>query len=163
MEYVDSPSRITSSETSTEMPKGWSKKHKARLRSTSPTFSDDEAPLHTPRGNSPQPPRGKAVTHAQMCVMADFYGIETLATFAREQLVLVMEEVWDTEEFVDTLDLVCRPPLDGDSVLQAYVVGELSRHQSLLDKPEIEAILKLKPDILYILIQGLRHDYKSTW
>jgi hypothetical protein len=101
--------------------------------------------------------RGRAITHAQMCVMADFYGIQTLAKFARQQLILIMEDTWNTQEFVDVLDLACRPPLDDDNLIRTAVVDSISRHQSLLDKPEIEAILKQKPDILYNMLQGLRH------
>jgi hypothetical protein len=99
---------------------------------------------------------GRAITHAQMCVMADYYKIQTLKTFARQQLISVMGNIWNTQEFVEVLDLVCCPPLDADTLLRTAIIDSISRHQSLLDNPEIEVILKQKPDILYNMLQRLR-------
>jgi hypothetical protein len=153
LEYLDSPDKKTAKSKAKSKE---SKKDKKQSTKSDRLSGDD--------GHS-QPSRGVAVTHAQMCVMADFYGIPNLATFARHKLDSVAKELWDTQDFVDTLKLLCCPPLEGHMELQELVITTITKHPSLLEKPEIEAILKPRSSLMYALLKKFhsKETQKQTW
>ena len=96
-----------------------------------------------------------------MCIMADFYGIHSLNTFARQQLNNTVKGHWDSQDFVDTLNLVCNPPLERDEKLQEIIRKTITEHPSLLDKPDIEAILNQKPSLTFALLKQLHRKTAS--
>jgi hypothetical protein len=47
------------------------------------------------------------ITHAQMCAIAECYGISSLHTLGKEKFKQAVEENWDCPEFARVIELVC--------------------------------------------------------
>src|ERR1700733_6477662 len=95
------------------------KKHKRHSRLNS--LGWDESPKEGPTNK----PSSDALTHAQMCGIADFYDISDLKTLARQKVKGAVVRRWNSSSFIDVLRLVCNPPLERDSELQEIMVRPL--------------------------------------
>jgi hypothetical protein len=102
--------------------------------------------------------RTDVVAHAQMCVMADYYDIPTLRTFAKQQLEIASANEWNSPGFITVLNLLCNPPLETDESFQQIVLKTITQHPSLLDKPGIESILLDKPSLSLALLKKFRES-----
>jgi len=129
------------------------KKKKSRSKSIAPQSSEDIKNLKSNNPEAVVPPRSTALTHAQMCVIAEYYGISGLRTLAQQNLIDSMAEIWDTPDFVDVLNLGCNGPLEKDKVLQESFVTTIAAHPTLWEKPQIETVLSTKPELTFKLFK----------
>jgi hypothetical protein len=107
-----------------------------------------------------KPARGPATTHAQMYVMADFYGIPDMRMFAIKELARAATIYWYTQDFIDAFDLVCRSPLeDNERVLRIFVLV-IKAHPTSLQNPSIETSLRRSPSFMFFLV---RQSFNNSW
>ncbi|ERF77169.1 hypothetical protein EPUS_06449 [Endocarpon pusillum Z07020] len=80
--------------------------------------------------------------HAQMYALADKYGIHDLKDLAREKFAAVASNEWDGKGFPVAVNTVYATTPESDYGLRNVVVDTLSEHRELLNKPEMEALVK---------------------
>lgn len=80
--------------------------------------------------------------HAQMYALADKYGIHDLKDLAREKFAAVASNDWDGKGFAVAVHTVYASTPESDYGLRNVVVDTLSEHRELLEKPEMEALVK---------------------
>lgn len=140
----------TAESTTSTSPKS---KKKKKGKSTAPQSPDDIKNLKPNNPGEASPPRSIALTHAQMCVLAEYYGISGLRALAQQNLIDSMSEIWDTPDFVDVLNLGVNGPLEKDKALQESFVMTIAAHPTLWEKPQIEAVLSTKPELTFKLFK----------
>lgn len=101
-------------------------------------------------------PGGNATIHAQMCAIADFYGIPDLQKIARHKFRAALNRLRDVQRIVELFNLVCNPELQNDAVLRDMMVDKVVRHKELLDNPKVEAILHEDGELTLAIAKRLR-------
>ena len=134
----------------------WGKKKNSKLQSRrrgrleAPTWHEDQSILHE---EEPTPSElesecskgissgGNATLHAQMCAIADFYGIPSLQEIARRKFRFALDKIHDIQGIIKVFILVCNPDFRNDVVLRDIMVGKIATNNYLLDEPDVEEIL----------------------
>ncbi len=80
--------------------------------------------------------------HAQMYALADKYGIHDLKDLARDKFADTASHDWDGKDFPIAVHTVYASTLESDYGLRNVVVDTLCQHRELLEKPEVEALVK---------------------
>lgn len=84
---------------------------------------------------------GNAAVHAQMCAIADYYGITDLQEVAQRKFRVALNKVHDKQGIVKVFKLVCDPDFRSDVELRDIMVGKIAAYNKLLDEPDVEEIL----------------------
>ena len=101
---------------------------------------------------------GNARVHAQMCAVADFYGIPGLQGITRYKFGTALKKLCDVRHLVELLELVCDPQSRSDGELRAMMVDKIIHHHKLLDNPKIEAILLGNAELSLEIAKRMRYS-----
>lgn len=101
-------------------------------------------------------PGNDSRVHAQMCAVADFYGVSGLQPITRHKFEIALERLRNVQHLVELLELVCDPEFQCDIELRDMMVDKIVAHGTLLDNPEIEAILLNNPELALLIAKRLR-------
>ena len=85
--------------------------------------------------------------------MADFYETYCLRLLATQKLNEIIDGIWDTNELMEVLGLVCNPPLESNGALEGTAMRVITEHPPLLDKLQMAAILEGKPSFTFSLLK----------
>ena len=121
-------------------PKSSKKKRTAASYGSLPVFRYQQVQLEESDSNSPK--NSELNVHAQMYALADKYGIHDLKDLAREKFAEVASNEWDGKDFPVAVHTVYASTPESDYGLRNVVVDTLSQHRELLEKPEVEALVK---------------------
>ncbi|KAF2810733.1 uncharacterized protein BDZ99DRAFT_519417 [Mytilinidion resinicola] len=99
------------------------------------------------------------VFHAHMYALADKYNIEGLKLIAKVRFTGDVQEGWSHEEFPDAIRIVYDTTPEMDLGLRDAIVDVLLKNSSLLDKKEIEAVVKKIAELSYELLKRYHQDY----
>lgn len=80
--------------------------------------------------------------HAQMYALADKYGIYDLKNLARDKFEGVASRDWNGRGFPLAVEIVYSSTPESDHGLRDVVVNTISAHKELLEKVEVEALVK---------------------
>lgn len=80
--------------------------------------------------------------HAQMYALADKYGIHDLKDLARDKFAEAASNDWQGKDFPIAVHTVYASTPESDYGLRNVVVNTLSQHRELLEKPEVETLVK---------------------
>jgi hypothetical protein len=94
--------------------------------------------------------------HAQMYALADKYGIHDLKDFARVRFAETALHDWNDSGFPLAVQTVYSSTPNNDHGLRDVVVATLSKHRELMDKFEVESLVKEVNGLAFGLL-------KSTW
>lgn len=119
-------------------------------------FSPRSPSLPRPPPREPITPRTNPLTHAQMYAVADFYSVSGLKELANKKFRDTVQEHWDSNDFAKAVEVVYTTTPPKDRGLRQVVSYVLRNHTELLDKPEIDAIIKEVPDLSYDVLRGIR-------
>ena len=125
------------------------RKGKKEKRST-PSWRSGEAPIE---GSAPQASTELNI-HAQIYALADKYGIHDLKDLAREKFADAASNAWDDSGFPLAVQTVYSSTPEGDDGLRDVVVDTLSRHRELLEKVEVETLVKGVNGLAYGLLRS---------
>lgn len=154
----------------------WGKKKNAKLqlRRREPleaqTWHEDQSIPHdeepTPKEPTPSEleldyskgifPGGNATLHAQMCAVADFYGIPSLQEVARRKFRFALDNIHDIQGIIEVFKLVCNPDFRSDVVLCDIMVGKIATNNNLLDEPDVEEILNKDGQLALTIARRMR-------
>jgi hypothetical protein len=112
--------------------------------------------IPTPRPREPMTIRTNPLTHARMYAVADFYGVLGLKKLANKKFRDAAREHWDSNDFAKAVEVVYTTTTSQDRGLRRVVKYVLVNHNELLDKPEIEKVVKEAPDLAYDILRGIR-------
>lgn len=168
--FEDLSARLSESENEFWMPKTKKTKGKKRGRLVSPKgYPSPPAQNPTPPPPPPPPPppfisdrtssessQIELNIHAQMYALADKYGIHDLKDLAREKFAEAASNDWDGGGFPLAVQTVYSSTPDSDHGLRDVVVDTLSRHKKLLEKPDVEELVKEINGLAFGLL-------KSAW
>jgi hypothetical protein len=99
---------------------------------------------------------GNAAVHAQMCAIADFYGIPDLQEVARRKFRVALDKIHNIEGIVNIFKLVCDPSFQSDVVLRDIMVGKITTDNNLLDEPDVEEILHKDGQLALTIAKHMR-------
>ncbi|KAF2434607.1 hypothetical protein EJ08DRAFT_676060 [Tothia fuscella] len=122
-----------------------------------------DRPEHNPR-ESVDPARNPLV-HSRMYAIADFYEIPGLKQLAQKKFQQAASRHWNSPEFVEAIHVAYTSTVSNDKGLRQICKDVLLQHMMLLNKPEIEGILREVPDLAFDMLKGLwlrdgaRNDY----
>ena len=102
------------------------------------------------------PPGGNATLHAQMCAVADFYGIPSLQEVARRKFRFALDNIYDSKGIIEVFKLVCNPDFRSDVVLRNIMVGKIATNNNLLDEPDVEEILNKDGQLALTIARRMR-------
>ena len=119
-------------------------------------FSPRSPSLPRPQPRELITPRTNPLTHAQMYTVADFYSVSGLKKLANKKFRDTVQEHWDSNDFAKAVEVVYTTTPPKDRGLRQVVSYVLRNHTELLDKPEINAIIKEVPDLSYDVLRGIR-------
>jgi len=91
-----------------------------------------------------------------MYAVADFYSVSGLKELANKKFRDTVQEHWDSNVFIKAVEVVYTTTPPKDRGLRQVVSYVLRNHIELLDKPEIDAIIKEVPDLSYDILRGIR-------
>jgi hypothetical protein len=91
-----------------------------------------------------------------MYAVADFYCVSGLKELANKKFRDAVQEHWDSNDFVKAVEVVYTTTPSKDRGLRQVVKYVLKNHTELLDKPEIDTIIKQVPDLSYDVLRGIR-------
>lgn len=94
--------------------------------------------------------------HAQMYALADKYGIHDLKDLARDKFEIAASKDWNGSGFPLAVQTVYTSTPESDHGLRDVVVDTISRHKKLLEKVEVEALVKEINGLAFGLL-------KSAW
>jgi hypothetical protein len=94
--------------------------------------------------------------HAQMYALADKYGIHDLKNLAREKFAETVLNDWNNSGFPLAVQTVYSSTPNNDHGLRDVVVATLNEHRELMDKTEVEALVKEVNGLAFGLL-------KSAW
>jgi len=119
-------------------------------------FSPRSPSLPRPRPREPMTTRTNPLTHARMYAVADFYNVSGLKELANKKFRDTAREHWDSNDFAKAVEVVYTTTPPKDRGLRQVVKYVLRNHRGLLDKPEIDTIMKEVPDLSYDVLRGIR-------
>ncbi|KAL8822347.1 MAG: hypothetical protein Q9191_006917 [Dirinaria sp. TL-2023a] len=99
---------------------------------------------------------GNAAVHAQMCAVADFYGIPDLQEVARRKFRIALDKIYDSPGIVEVFKLVCNPDFRSDEVLRECMVDKIATDTNLLDVPDIAEILQEDGQLALAIMKCMR-------
>ena len=138
--------------------KSFKKRPKRSDRLDEPIWRDDE-PILSEQGpdcTTEIEPRGNATIHAQMCAVADFYGIPDLQKVARHKFRVALDKIRDLQDIVKLFKFVCNPQFRSDAVLRDIMMNKVAKHNSLLDYTEVEEILHEDGELALTIAKHMR-------
>jgi hypothetical protein len=100
-------------------------------------------------------PPNNPLTHARMYAIADFYEIPGLKNLAQQKFQAAAERHWNSTEFGEAVHVVYTTTLAEDRGLRQTVKDILLRHMTLLNKPEVESIMREIPDLAFDMLKGV--------
>jgi hypothetical protein len=89
-----------------------------------------------PEGNTTQ-----LLLHSKMYEMGEKYDVTGLKGLAREKFMRSCIEHWDSEHFAPAAHHACSTTVEEDIGLREVVITVISEHMSLMNKPEVVALL----------------------
>jgi hypothetical protein len=101
-------------------------------------------------------PGGNAYIHAQMCAIADFYGVPDLLKVAQHKFKVALAGLRDVRGLLHISGLVCNPEFQGDAELRGMMADKIIRHNKLLDNPKIEAVLLEDAELTLVIAKRMR-------
>jgi hypothetical protein len=110
-------------------------------------------------------PARNPLVHARMYAIADFYEIPGLKSLAQKKFQQAASRHWNNIEFGEAIHVAYTSTVSEDKGLRQICKDVLLSHMTLLNKPEIEAILREVPDLAFDMLKGLwlrdgaRNDY----
>lgn len=149
----------------------WGKKKNARLQLRrrelweAQTWHEDQSIPHDEEPTPSEPeadnskgssPGGNATLHAQMCAVADFYGIPSLQEVARRKFRFALDNIHDIQGITEVFKLVCNPAFRSDVVLCGIMVGKIATNNNLLDEPDVEEILNKDGQLALTIARRMR-------
>jgi hypothetical protein len=103
----------------------------------------------------PIEPSNNPLIHARMYAMADFFEVPGLKKLATTKFQTAVERYWNSVEFGQAVHVVYTSTLAEDRGLRQIVKDILMRHMALLNKPEIESIMREVPDLAFDMLKGI--------
>jgi hypothetical protein len=125
--------------------------HAAGRRSTSLSNSDE--PVTAPEPSPPADIEPHLILHMKVYAAAHKYGIKSLRSLALEKLTVQLERHHESQELLDVVKMVCSVNMTDDAALREVLLDTLSRHPVLLDKPEIDSVVKGSNGMAYELLK----------
>ena len=107
--------------------------------------------------------RTNPLIHARMYALADFYGAFTLKELSIKKFCGVVQAHWYSKEFAQAVRVVYTTTVAEDSGLRQVVKDVLMNHNELLDKPEIEAVLREVSDLAADILMEMRKAYDTHY
>ena len=107
--------------------------------------------------------RTSPLTHARMYAIADFYGVCGLKELASKKFRDAVGEHWNSDDFAKAIQVVYTTTIAGDRELRQVVMDVLMNHMELLDKPDIEAVMRELPDLAFDVLKVLRENCYTRW
>jgi hypothetical protein len=101
-------------------------------------------------------PSGNARIHAQMCAIADFYGVPDLLQVARHKFRVALAGLRNVQGLLDIFGLVSNPEFQGDAELRGMMADKIIRHSKLLDNPKIETVLLEDAELTLVIAKRMR-------
>lgn len=99
---------------------------------------------------------GNAAVHAQMCAIADFYGVPDLQKVAHRKFRAAFSKIQDHRAIVPIFKLVCDPSSRSDAVLRDIMVDKIAINDDLLDNQEIEEVLRIDGELSLAIAKKMR-------
>lgn len=91
-----------------------------------------------------------------MYAVADFYSVFGLKELANKKFRETVREHWDSNDFAKAVEVVYTTTPPKDRGLRQVVKYVLRNRTELLDKPEIDTVIKEVPDLAYDVLRGMR-------
>ncbi|KAF7509726.1 hypothetical protein GJ744_007597 [Endocarpon pusillum] len=125
-----------------------------------PVFRYQQAQIEESDSNSSQ--NSELNVHAQMYALADKYGIHDLKDLAREKFAAVASNDWDGKGFPVAVHTVYATTPESDYGLRNVVIDTFSEHRELLEKPEMEALVKEVNGLAFGLLKAAWGIYQQA-
>ena len=91
-----------------------------------------------------------------MYAVADFYSALNLKKLTNKKFRDAVREYWNSNDFTKAVEVVYTTTTAEDRGLRQVVKRVLMNRRELLDKPEIEAVMKEVPDLAFDVLRGIR-------
>jgi hypothetical protein len=110
------------------------------------------------RGRPTTPPSTSAnglLIHSRMYALADYYNIPPLKNLSKTKFRKAAQTHWDSPEFGQAIEIIFTSTLYGDRGLRQVVKEIVQEHHSVMEKPEIESIMRESPDFAYDVLMSM--------
>jgi hypothetical protein len=117
------------------------------------------------QADEPVEPPDNPLIHARMYAIADYFEVPGLKKMASTKFQAAAERHWNSDKFGEAVHVAYTSTLPEDRGLRQIVKDILMRHMTLLNKPEIESIMREVPDLAFDMLKGVwnhhgaRHEY----
>lgn len=91
-----------------------------------------------------------------MYALADYYNIPGLKDLAKTKFCQAAQIHWNSPEFGEVIEIIFTSTPSGDRGLRQAVKEIIQGHLSVMEKPEIESIMRELPDFAYDLLMIMR-------
>jgi len=91
-----------------------------------------------------------------MYAVADFYSALNLKKLTNKKFRDAVREYWNSNDFTKTVEIVYTTTTAENRGLRQIIKRILINRRELLDKPEIEVVIKEVPNLAFDILRGIR-------
>jgi len=99
--------------------------------------------------------------HAKVYTLGEVYDMRGLKQTALEKYKVETEHYWDTIDFLDSVGEVFMATPDHDRAMRDVVLSTITKHLDLLDRPEVQGVIKSVPALAYDLLMRIHTSHKT--